>query len=78
MKRGQCEYLVPPDAMFHVDDATGLETVIDNPTAEFCSWALYAAERLKNMPPWVEREASIGHLWRPGDCDGCPCYVPKV
>lgn len=76
--RPQCEYLVPPDAMVRVDARTGVEREVYDPPADLCSWALYAAEKLKDTPPWLQREAPVGHLWRPGDCGGCPCYVPKV
>lgn len=76
--REPCEFLVPPDAMIRVDARTGKETEIYDPPADLCSWALYQAERFRNAPPWLMREASPGHLWRPGDCETCPCHVPKV
>lgn len=77
-ERTQCEYLVPPDVLIRVDAATGRETHVRNPAPDLCAWALYAADRLKGAPRWLVRNAEAGHLWRPGDCDGCPCYVPKV
>lgn len=78
MSRPPCEYLEAPDVLIRVDAATGEETRVDNPPADLCAWGLHAGERLKQMPPWVTRNAEAGHLWRPGDCDGCPCYTPKV
>lgn len=77
-ERAQCEFLEAPSVVYHVDYATLEQTKVANPDPFLCMWALHAGERLKDTPPWLPREASVGHLWRPGDCDACPCYAPKV
>lgn len=43
-------------------------------TVLLCSWADSAPPQMLNVPRWMQRNALSGHLWREGDCDGCPCF----
>lgn len=77
MRTVPCEYLDAPEEMLRID-ATGREQRVDHPPLMLCGWGEVAAARMKDMPPFVGREARGGHHWRPGDCDACPCYVAKL
>lgn len=73
--REPCEYLEAPDYIERIDAATGRHEIIRDPAPELCMWALHAAARPGGMPPWVTRLVAP---WRPGDCETCPCHVPKI
>ena len=32
---------------------------------------------LTDAPRWLQREALSGHLWREGDCEGCPGFCAR-
>ena len=78
MMRGRCEYLEAPTSAWTLDAKTGRETEVIDPEPSLCGWAIHAAPKLKDTPPWLPRNAEAGYLWRPGDCDECPCHVPRV
>lgn len=68
-----CRYLVAPDE-FAVVTPDGREMRAASPRM-LCAWAIYhpaSPAALAEAPRWMAREALTGHLWRPGDCVGCP------
>jgi len=68
--RAQCEFLVPPDALIRVDGRTGVEREVYDPPADLCSWALYAAEKLKDTLRKVAKSLRVaGGLPEPPPAD---------
>ena len=50
---------------------------IENPPRDLCAWAHFhpqSADKLKDVPPHVSRNALAGHLMLPRDCEHCHCY----
>lgn len=65
-----CRHLEKSDEAYRID-ADGRETPIVH---LLCGWADSAPPQLLDVPRWMQRNALSGHLWRKGDCEGCPCY----
>lgn len=84
MTARNCAYCSAPSEMFYIDAKTGRETDVDTtriddlPDHSFlCTWADDAPEGVAAMtgvPRWLQRNALSGHLMRPDDCNGCPCF----
>lgn len=66
-----CRHMIKSDEAYHIDPETGAETAI---VVLLCNWADSAPPQLLDVPRWMQRNALGGHLWREGDCDGCPCF----
>lgn len=65
-----CRHLVKADEAYRIGE-DGRET----PTVVLlCNWADSAPPQLLDIPRWAQRNALSGHLWREGDCNGCPCF----
>ncbi|WEK38657.1 MAG: hypothetical protein P0Y50_08835 [Candidatus Brevundimonas colombiensis] len=70
-----CRFLVAADAY-----QTGVDMRRLSPTpapAMLCVWAHYhpdAVAKLADTPPWLTKAALAADLWRPGQCDRCPCF----
>lgn len=70
-----CRYLVAAD-----DYRTGVAPDRTQPAPsprQLCVWAHYhpaAVEKLADTPPWLVRAALAADQWRPGQCNGCPCF----
>lgn len=69
-----CRHLVPAEEAVDLDDRNR-ET---KTTVLLCNWADTAPRQLINVPRWMSRAAIVADLWRPGDCDGCPCHEPPL
>lgn len=73
-----CKYLSIPEEVFTVDPFTGTQTAAEAPDSlRLCTWADDSSAGVKALtgaPRWLQREALGGHLWRKGDCDGCPGF----
>lgn len=66
-----CRHLV------QAEGAVRLGADQETPTqVRLCSWGETAPPQLMNVPRWMQRNALSGHLWQPGDCEGCPVFNP--
>lgn len=65
----KCRHLVASEEAYRIEP-DGRETPA---TVPLCAWADSAPPQLLNAPRWMQRNALGGHLWRDGDCEGCPC-----
>ena len=68
-----CRHLIASDEAFRVEN-DGSHTRV---SVWLCAWASSARGLLRDAPPWLQREADAGHLWRDGDCVGCPCFAAR-
>jgi hypothetical protein len=65
-----CRHLVKSEEAYILDEADRQIPA----TVMLCAWADSAPPQLLNVPRWMQRNALGGHLWRAGDCEGCPCF----
>lgn len=70
----KCRYLVQSEEAYTID-WRGENVPV---TILLCAWAESAPPQLKDVPRWMQRNALGGHLWREGDCEGCPCWSKDV
>jgi len=68
-----CRHLVASEDAFEI----GIDGRQTPTTVLLCDWADSAPPQLLNVPRWMQRNALSGHLWRDGDCTGCPCFEEK-
>lgn len=72
-----CRYLQAADEAYAIG-----EDGREHPTTVLlCTWGLEAprsADALLDTPRWLQRNAMSGHLWREGDCKGCPGYSAQA
>lgn len=76
-----CRYLEKSSEEYWINAKTGEQRFVPESEREYslCSWAdddPDGVAALAKAPRWMQRNALAGHLWREGDCDGCPCYKP--
>lgn len=65
MSREKCRYLTAPST--------------DPDVLCLCAWGAESDAslvKLDGTPPWLQRLAAAGHMWRQGDCEVCPSYTP--
>lgn len=67
----KCKYLVAADEAYRLGP-DGSETPV---IVKLCAWGDSAPQQLMDAPRWLQRNALSGHLWRDGDCEGCPAFV---
>lgn len=72
-----------PDRCAHLEESSEAYTIGPNGKTSpavvwLCGWAIThpaSADKLLDVPRWLQRESLSGHLWREGDCLGCPGYT---
>lgn len=74
----KCKYLVASEEEWVIDATTGKQTRAQNPEPSLCDFADKQPSKLLELPRWLQRNALAGHLWRHGDCDGCPCFTAEA
>lgn len=77
-----CKYLEKSSEEYVIDAKTGEERFVPEAERDYslCTWAdddPDGVAALSKAPRWLQRNALAGHLWKRGDCDGCPCYRPR-
>ena len=78
-----CRYLTAPAEALII--GPGGERAVTDPAdmppgLRLCTWADDSAAGIKALtdaPRWLQREALSGHLWREGDCEGCPGFCAR-
>ncbi len=66
-----CRHLTRSEEVYVVTDAGPVRS---SHVVLLCAWADNEPAKLVDTPRWVQRNALAGHLYREGDCAGCPCF----